>query len=71
MKPKGDPSPSTAFYKANGLWTFFTYPNAKEEEAGDYSSKELANRAAFLAYQVWEANGHSYGRAKDRFRRKI
>jgi hypothetical protein len=64
MKTRGDPSPSTAFYKGNGKWTFFTYPNGKAEEAGEYSSKELANRAALFAHQRWQANGNSYGPMK-------
>jgi hypothetical protein len=68
MKSQGDPAPSTAFYKDNGKWTFFTYPNSKEEEAGEYSSRELANRAAYFAHQMWEANGRSYGPMKVRLR---
>jgi hypothetical protein len=66
MKSKGEPAPSTAFYKSNGKWTFFTYPNGREEEAGEYSNRELANRAAFFAHQMWEANGRSYGPTKVR-----
>jgi|HubBroStandDraft_3_1064219.scaffolds.fasta_scaffold3479787_1 hypothetical protein len=64
MKPRGDPAPSTAFYKDKDKWTFFTYPNGKEEEAGEYSSRELANRGAIFALQMWEANGNAYGPMK-------
>jgi hypothetical protein len=70
MKPRGEPSPSTAFYKENGKWTFFTYPNGIAEEAGEYSSKELANRAALFAHQLWQANGKSYGPMKTSLRMK-
>jgi hypothetical protein len=64
MKTHVESSPSTAFYKGNGKWTFFTYPNGKAEEAGEYSSKELANRAALFAHQMWQANGESYSPMK-------
>ena len=63
-----EPAPSTAFYKENGKWTFYTYPNGKSEEAGEYSSQKLANRAALLAHQMWQANGMSYGPMKVRLR---
>jgi hypothetical protein len=69
-KSQSDPGPSTAFYKDNNEWTFFTYPNGKEEEAGEYSSRELANRAAVFAHQMWEANGRSYGPMKVRIRKE-
>jgi hypothetical protein len=68
MKTPGEPSPSTAFSKGNGKWTFFTYPNGNAEEAGEYSSKELANRGALFAHQLWQANGESYGPMKIRLR---
>jgi hypothetical protein len=70
MESHGDPPPSTPFYKDNGKWTFFTYPNGKEEEAGQYSSRNLAIRGALFAHQMWEANGRSYGPLKVRLRRE-
>jgi hypothetical protein len=70
MKSQGDPPPSTAFYKNEGTWSFFTYPNGKAEEAGEYFSRELANRAALFAHQMWQANGQSYGPLKVRLRRE-
>jgi hypothetical protein len=66
MKSQSDPPPSTAFYKDKGKWTFFTCPNGNAEEAGEYFSRELANRAALFALQMWEANGRSYGPMKVR-----
>jgi hypothetical protein len=59
-KAGGEPPPSTAFHEENGKWTFFIYPNGEPKESGEYSSKELANRAALFAHQMWQANGESY-----------
>jgi hypothetical protein len=50
MKSQGDPAPSTAFYKNEGKWSFFTYPNEKQKKLvsiplGNWQTGQLSLRS--------------------------
>jgi len=54
------PAPGPTIRKANGQWTFYVFPDGRQQEAGLFETEAAAQKARFNTLLRWGSNGEKY-----------
>ena len=60
MNTDRHPAPSPTIRKANGEWTFYVFPEGRQQEAGQFETEAAARDARFKTLLLWGSNGEKY-----------